>query len=147
MKKSDHSLKHICIAKIERSYIPPFDFSYTGIFKDSYANFPNDTLSNISLEEGEELICSTFINRETWTLLTTRRVFSMEGSVEFVHAMNGVKHKNFGDFKRSASQLYTKGKLLFSDGTEMPIIIETGRASMVLINGIMTLDQLVREKE
>ncbi|MCE7991621.1 MAG: hypothetical protein HEP71_06565 [Roseivirga sp.] len=142
MEKSDKSKKSIIIAKIERSYIPPFDFEFTGIFNEQDSNFPKDLLNEIALKEEEELICSTYVNDQVWTLLTTRRILSREGLSPDVHSIKGIKKWHFGDFKGYSKQPYTKGFLFFEDDKTVPVFIETGRASMVMVNGIMTLNQI-----
>ena len=142
MTKSDKSIKNISIAKIERSYIAPFDFEFTGIFNGKHSNFPKQVLDEISLENGEELICSTFVNEQIWTLLTTQRIFSREGLAPDVHSIKNIKKWNFGDFKGYSKQSYTKGFLFFEDDKVISVFVETGRASMILINGIMTLNKI-----
>ena len=139
MNKSDHSLKNICIATIKRSTIPPFDFSYTRIHE------TDDTIDNkkikvdLSLESGERVICSTIVNDKIWTILTTRRIISFEGVGIRQHLIKSIKEWDAGDFKGYSGQSYTKGFLHFVDGKIVPIFIETGRASMVMIYGIRTL--------
>lgn len=142
MKKTDQSKKNICIAKIERSYIPPFDFPFTSIFNGKNTNFPQRILDKLEFEKGEELICSTVINDKIWTLLTTRNIFSLEGVGMEKHTIDGINKWNWGDFKGYAKQPYTKGFLLFDDEKVVPVFIETGRASMIMIYGIMTISKI-----
>lgn len=142
MTKSDRSIKNICVAKIERSYVSPFDFEFTGIFNGKHSNFPKQVLDEILLENDEELICSTFVNERIWTLLTTQRIFSREGLSIDVLSINSIKKWNFGDFKGYSKQSYTKGFLFFEDDKALSVFIETGRASMILINGILTLNEI-----
>ena len=144
MKKSDEKIKKISLAKVERSYILPFDFEFTGIFNEEHSNFPKNILSEISLENGEELICSTFINDQIWTVLTSRSILSKEGITKDIHSIKQIKKWNFGDFKGFSKQPFTKGFLFFDDNKVVPVFIETGRASMIMINGIMTLNQIVK---
>jgi len=139
MDKSDQSLKNTCIAAIKRSTIPPFDFSYTRIYK------AGDTIDNekikteLIVESEERLICSTIINDKIWTILTTRRIISFEGVGLQQHSIKSIQEWNAGDFKGYSGQNYTKGFLHFTDGKIFPFFIETGRASMVMIYGIRTL--------
>ncbi|MFT6963770.1 MAG: hypothetical protein ACJAWV_003508 [Flammeovirgaceae bacterium] len=142
MKKTDKSKKNICLAKIERSYIPPFDFSFTGICNNSSPNFPQKIAEEGHLKKDEELLCFTFINEEIWTLLTTRRIISKEGPSPDEHSFDGIVKWDFGDFKGYSKQFYTKGFIFFEDDEVISIFIETGRASMIMINAIMTLDQI-----
>ncbi len=96
----------------------------------------------IDIEPDEELICSTYINPTIWTLLTTRRIFSLEGVALNKHKLSGIKKWDFGDFKGYSKQPYTKGFLHFENGDIITFFAETCEASMVMIYGVMTMNKL-----
>ena len=138
MEKSDRSVKNICIATIKRSTIPPFDFRYTNVYEgEGGGTLPIE--ESLHLEGGEELICSTIIDDKIWSILTTRRIVSFEGVGIRQHSIANIKAWDFGDFKGYSDQSYTKGFLHFVDDTIVPVFVETGRASMVMIYGVMTI--------
>ena len=145
---TDKAKMDICIAKIERSFTPPFDFKLTEVFTDdNNYNFPDSTLNEITLEAGEELICSTFVDEQTWTLLTTRRILTADGLSLDEHSIKGITKSNFGDYKDSVKQAHTKGFLFFKDGNVVPIFIETGRASTIMVTGITTISEANGDNE
>ncbi|MBT1705437.1 hypothetical protein [Chryseosolibacter indicus] len=142
--KPDKSIRDICIAAIKRSTIPPFDFPYTFIYEEG-DEIENIQVSNsVILQDNESLICSTIIDEKIWTVLTTRRIFSFEGVGLKEHSLLNINKWDFGDFKDYSKQTFTKGFLSFEDGNIVPVFVETGRASMVMIYGIMTFNKQVR---
>ena len=77
--KSDESVHKICIAAIARHTMKPYEFKWTSFFRDPItANL--EIFREVVLEEAELPICTCFVNDSEWTLLTTRRVFSRDGS-------------------------------------------------------------------
>lgn len=97
----------------------------------------------ITFEEGELPICSTVLDSERWTVLTTRRILTCEGSGVIQHSLPEMQRSEWGDFKGGSKQSYTKVSILFTDNTFIPVFIETGRASMVMIYGMETVSQLI----
>ena len=142
MEKSDKSKKGICIAAIKRHTIPPFEFRYTKIYDREGQTLIPAIKDTVHLENEEELICSTFVSPTIWTLLTTRRIFSLEGVGLKKHGLTGIKKWDFGDFKGYSKQPYTKGFLHFENGDVITFFIETQEASMVMVYGIRTMSKL-----
>lgn len=134
--KTPDKIHSICIAAIKRSYIPPFDFEYTSIYENSDTVESDKIGVDLKLASHELPICSTIISTKVWTLLTTDRIISFEGVEMQEHKLTSIKRWNFGDFKGYSEQSYTKGFLHFDDDTVVPVFVETGRASMVMIYGI-----------
>ncbi|WP_282335414.1 hypothetical protein [Pinibacter soli] len=54
MQKSDNSLKNICIAAINRSTIPPFDFQYTKIYEEETLSDNTNIKVDVRFENDEE---------------------------------------------------------------------------------------------
>lgn len=76
MEKSDKSIHNICIAKIKRSTLKPYDFKWTKFYetdsKNLFKNYP------FELDNEELVICSTVINSENFSILTTRKLITLE---------------------------------------------------------------------
>jgi hypothetical protein len=138
MKTAD-KIRSICIAAIKRSIIPPFDFEYSYIYENLDTVETPKIGVDLRLESHELPICSTIINPKVWTILTTEKIISFEGVGIQQHKLSTLEKWDFGDFKGYSKQIYTKGFLHFVDDTFIPVFVETGRASMVMINGIMTI--------
>lgn len=153
MEKNDTYLKEIVLAAIKRNTIKPFNFKYT-CFYDVNTSINDEQIRtltcvnpcsesswNFSLDmEGEEAyICSTIITDLLWTILTTRRILSREGLLFYSHSCNGFKIADYADFKGYAKQEYTKGCIVFKNDNIIPVFIETGNASMVMISGTRIL--------
>jgi hypothetical protein len=100
----------------------------------------------IVLQESELLICSTIVHEKLWTVLTTRRIFSYEGFGVMQHMLMNIKKWDYGDFKGYSKMNVTRGFIMFDNGDVFTIFIEAGRASMVMINGIGTFNQIVGEE-
>lgn len=109
MKKMDTSIKNITIAPIKRHTMKPFDFEYSDIYENNKTIVNEKVHNQINLEDGEELICSTIVNDSIWSVLTSRRIITLEGFGKIEHYLNGLKRSNAGDFKGYSKQEYTKG--------------------------------------
>ncbi len=133
----DQSNKKTCIESIKRFTIPPISFDLTNVHE-SNTNL-GEIEQLIELQQGEEIICSTFINESLWSIMSTRRIFTLEGVRQEQHLLDEIVKFDPGDFKGYAKQNYTKGFLQFGDGKIVPVFIETGRASMVMIYGVKTM--------
>lgn len=137
MTKSDKSLHNICIAAIKRSTMKPYDFKWT-MFYEFDQGIPASGLPII--ETGNErMICSTFIDAENYSILTTRQLITKQNGQLSSGSMDGAIDKAYGDFKGYQDKLFTVGQILLQNGTELNYFIETGRASMVMIYGVRTL--------
>jgi hypothetical protein len=162
MKKNDSDLKEITLAAIKRHTIKPFDFKYTNLYEENVSierevlktlynvyNHPDieefiDDL--LKMDAKEVFICSTIISEQIWTILTTRRIISREGVGLFEHKFEGIKNAEYADFKGYSKQEFTKGLLVFKDEKIIPLFIETGNASMVMIYGTGTLKKLIESR-
>lgn len=146
MQKKDISIKNITIASIIRHTIKPIDYTYSKVYDKKEETLDEKILSNINLEEGEELICSTVISDLIWSVLTSRRIITLEGLRKREHSLKGLKIRDIGDFKGYSKQKYTKGVLHFDDEKLIPFFIETGKASMIMVYGTNTATQLLNGK-
>lgn len=143
MKKTDQSKHRICISKIKRSTIQPYDvFQWTKFYEDNHTFF--DAYSNIpiQLKEEELLICSTIIDFNNYSILTTQKLITSENGVLesglIMHAENGW----YGNFKGHGNEKFTFGKIILENGKTLKYFIETGKASMIMVYGVKTLIQI-----
>jgi len=137
MTKSDKSKHNICIASIKRSTIKPYDFKWTK-FYESNADFHYPGLS-LDLSENELIICSTVIDADNYSIVTTQRLITKLNGQESVGNIEGATDKRYGDFKGYKDKLFTFGQIQLQNGADLAYFIEVGKASMVMIYGIRTL--------
>lgn len=137
MRKSDYSIHNICVASIKRSTMKPYDFKWTK-FYESNSDFPYIGLG-INLSEKELFICSTVIDADNYSILTTRKIVTCEKGFLSIGALFGASDQGYGDFKGLKRSATTFGRVRLDNGTELKYFIETGRASMVMIHGVRTL--------
>lgn len=135
IEKSDKSIHNICIAAIKRHTIKPFDFKWTRIYEDN-KDFINSL--DVSLSDKELVICSTVIDNDNFSILTTQRLITKEEGIVSSGEMNGAEGKGHGDFKGFVDKLFTFGSIQLSNGDTLKYFIETKRASMVMVYGVRT---------
>ncbi|GER60728.1 hypothetical protein ULMA_28360 [Patiriisocius marinus] len=137
MTKTDKSKHKISIASIKRSTYKPYDYKLTK-FHESNSDFPYSKIK-LDLKENELIICSTFIDSENYSILTTQKLITKENGIENVGNMIGATDKRYGDFKGFKDDLFTFGLVELENGTDLKYFIETGKASMIMIYGVRTL--------
>ncbi len=137
MTKTDKSIHNICIASIKRSTIKPYDFKWTKFYEDN-TEFPYAGLE-IDLMEDELFICSTFIDQNNFSIVTTRRLLTQQDGQLYSEYIQGATDKLYGDFKGYQDKDFTFGQVQVQNGNEIKYFIETGEASMVMIHGVRTL--------
>lgn len=136
MKKTDKSKHNICIAAIKRSTIKPYDYKFTK-FYESNEEFPY-TGMDIDLSENELIICSTVVNANNYSILTTQRLITNKNNIVATGELTNSKDKGCGMFK-SIKDDFVFGSITLENGSDLKYFIETGKASMIMINGIKTL--------
>lgn len=137
MKKTDSSKHNICIASIKRSTLKPYDFKWTK-FYDSETDFPYSGLS-LDLAENELIICSTVIDEDNYSILTTRQLMTKKEGQLYIGDIQGATDELYGDFKAYQDESITFGQIQLNNGKELIYFIETGKASMVMIHSLRTL--------
>lgn len=137
MTKTDQSKHNICIAAIKRKTMKPHDFKWTKYYE-SNAEFPYSGLL-LDLAENELIICSTMIDADNYSILTTQRLITHEKGQTNTGSIEGAQNKGYGDFTGYKDKLFTFGHILLYDGSELKYFIETGKASMVMTYGVSTL--------
>jgi hypothetical protein len=139
MIKTDKSIHNICIAAIKRSTIKPYDFKWTRFYEEN-ADFKNSFAGiEIDLSNNELIICSTVIDSDNFSVLTTRKLATKEKGNLLYGNLHGAIDKLYGDFKGALKrESITFGTIRLTNGNELRYFIETGRASMVMIHGVRT---------
>lgn len=138
MKKTDKSIHNICIASIKRSTIKPYDFKWTKFYENN-ADFPYSELE-IELADNELYICSTFIDNNNFSILTSKRLVTKQDGQLCSENILGATNKLCGNFKRGEDENnYIFGQIQLPSGNVLKYFIETGNASMVMIYGVRTL--------
>jgi len=115
----------------------PYDFKWTR-FYESNSDFPYQGLQ-LDLTQGELIICSTFIDGDNYSILTTQRLVTKQNGQTSAGNIAGATDKLYGDIKGHRDKTFTLGRIQLQNGTDLDYFIETGRASMVMIHGVRTL--------
>lgn len=137
MRKSDKSIHNISVASIKRSTMKPYDFNWTKFYESnsdfSYQGLPLD------LTEDELIICSTIIDGDNYSVLTTQKLITVGNGRERAENLMGATDKGYGDFKGYKDDQVTFGLVELQNGDNFKYFIETGKASMIMIHGVRTL--------
>ena len=117
----------------------PYNFRWTKFYevdvKKYFSNFP------FKLSESELIICSTIIDSDNFSVLTTQKLITNEnGNLEMGSLINA-KDELYGDFK-SKTNHFTFGNVKLENGKYLKYFIETKSASMVMIHGVKTSIQI-----
>lgn len=118
----------------------PIDYSLTKVYETHLLGDIDETIASAFRHVENELpIALTYVDKTNWTLLTTRQIISnINGCINQTLPGN-VLQKKWNDFKGYKDNSTTLGQLTLADNTTLDFIIETGRASMIIIYGIITL--------
>ena len=115
----------------------PYDFKWTK-FYESNSDFSYSGLHQY-LTENELFICSTVIDADNYSILTTQRLITKQNGQDNIGNIEGATDKLYGDFKGYKDKLFTFGQIQLKNGADLNYFIETGKASMIMIHGIRTL--------
>lgn len=115
----------------------PYDVFKWTKFYEVNSDFQYDGL-NLNLTDNELIICSTIIDTDNFSILTTQKLITTENGIESSGNLINAKDKGYGDFKRY-NDSFTFGLVELENGTELKYFIETGKASMFMIQGVRTL--------
>lgn len=135
--KTDKLIHALCIAEIKRSTFKPYDAYKWSRFYESNADFPYQDIE-LTLIENELIICATILASDNYSVLTTQRLITNESGMKKQGSMIGAERKTYGAFKAQEVD-FTLGIVRLEDGTDLKCLIETGKASMIMIHGIRTL--------
>jgi hypothetical protein len=143
MPKTDNSIHNICIAAIKRSTMKPYDFKWTRFYEENVdlsILFPG---IEVDLSPDELVICSTLIDSDNFSILTTQKLITKEKGSLVYGSLLGATNKLYGDFKGIRNkEPFTFGMVQLENGSDLKYFIETGKASMVMIYGVSTWIQI-----
>ena len=142
MIKTDSSKHNICIAAIKRSTMKPYDFRLTRFYEVNEDFHQTYSGINLNLLHEELIIASTVIDKNNFSVLTTRQLITSENAVLVSGKMDNAADKSYGDFKGYKNQPITFGAVQLEDVGELKYFIETGKASMIMIHAVRTLIKL-----
>lgn len=133
--KTDKLIKEITIAAINRSVMEPENWLYSKVCAE-------DKSTEFVLEE-DELPIFEINSPKAKTIITTRRIIENEnGKLSFVsfEEIDGVV---YGDFKKQINKPeLSKFRIVDMYGDEYDFQMETGKASIGLINSVKTVLKL-----
>lgn len=115
----------------------PYDFKYTK-FYESNTDFQYSKLQ-LELIKNELIICSTVIDSNNYSILTTQKLITNENGFVSIQNLIGAINKGYGDFKGYKNDSFTFGLVQLENGNDFKYFIETGKASMIMIHGLRTL--------
>ena len=130
--RDDSSIHKICILAIKKSLMDTAELSFTSIYENRDSKLP----FQLGLNFSELPICSTIKDSDNWSILTTQRLLSKINSVFTEANMETAQNRYYGDFKGYKSEQFTLGKVENSIGEEIEYLIETGKSSMVMVQGV-----------
>lgn len=144
MTKTDKSLHNICIAAIKRSTMKPYDFKLTKFYE--FNSEFQGTEIQLDFIDTELIICSTILNPDNYSILTTRRLLTKQDGQLTEGYIEGATDKSYGYFKDHRDKIFTFGQVQLQSGQEIKYFIETGKASMMMIHGVRTLIRTAQMK-
>lgn len=133
--KTDISIKEITIAVINRSVMEPVNWLYSKVCV-------GDKSTEFVLEE-DELPIFEINSQKAKTIITTRRIIENEnGKLSFVR-FEEIDDVVYGDFKKQINKPeLSKFRIVDMYGDEFDFQMETGKASIGLINSVKTVLKL-----
>jgi len=139
MVKSDKSKHNIALASIKRSTIKPYDYKWTRFYDSNSEFFNNMPEFPFHIVENELIICSTIIDKDNYSILTTQQLITKLNGIRVVGNLTGAIDGLHGQFKGQKGEPYVFGTVKLLNEIEIKYFIETGRASMIMIYGVRTL--------
>jgi hypothetical protein len=142
MRKTDKSIRNITLAAIKRSLIPDAACRFT-------RTYDKEMMSDIAFSENaieDELpVACTLVDANNYTLITTRQVITKKDGSKYVVSFQDIKTYTLGNFKSIKDSLVTVGSVINIDGGEVPVYIESGKPSMIIVNAIGTILNLIEK--
>lgn len=117
----------------------PYDFKSTS-FYESNSDFLYPELQ-ITWDKDELLVCSVIIDKDNFSILTTRRLLTKQNGELHLGSLKGATSKSMGDIRDHKDKVFTIGVIKLQDGNELKYFIETREASMVMAYGVKSLLQ------
>jgi len=100
----------------------PYDFKWSKFYEaNSDFSFHGHELD---LTDDELIICSTIIDEENFSILTTQKLITVENKRERAESLIGAIDKGYGDFKGHKDVQVTFGSVELENGDKMRYFIE-----------------------
>jgi hypothetical protein len=137
--KSDQIIHRFSIYEIKRSTYTPYNFRWTNFYENhsEFLQLYPDIQLNIA--EDELMICSTIIDEENYSILTTRRCVTKENGIEDIAYMPDAKKYDLPLNHKLEKYGYVLGTVELQNGKAFRFYIEAGKAAMVMTYGIRIL--------
>ena len=147
MRKPDNILRQTTVAAIKRKAMMLHQWELTRLYETDSFDAPDLIKKDLNLKENELPVASTIAKPTEWTFVTTKKVIGRTSNGLIDINMNDIEKWSWGDFKGKFGEPTTKMSLTTADGQKKDFIIESGKASMVMIYAVKTLKQLLRENQ
>ena len=133
--RTDKSIKEITIAAINRSVMEPENWLYSKVCLE-------DKSTEFVLEE-DELPIFEIKSKTAKTIITTRRIIENENEKLSIVSFEEIDDVVYGDFKKKVNKPeLSKFRIVDKHGDEFDFQMETGKASIGLINSVKTVLKL-----
>ena len=139
MKRSEKIKHKLAIASIKKRTFKPYDYKWTKFYESNFEFMY--CIPQFILEDKELVICSTIIDSNNLSILTTHKLFTIENWTISVGYLNGATDKNYGNFKNEKED-FVFGTVILKSGSSLKYFIETGKASMIMIQGVRKILQI-----
>jgi len=139
LTKSDQISHTFSIYEIKRSTYKPYEFRWTNFYDNNSDFLQCYPEIQLDIAEDELIICSTFIDADNHSLLTTRRVFTKEKGIEDIAYIEAAKSYSMPLNYKFEEFGYVFGTVELQNGNVFRYFLETGKAAMVMVYGIKTL--------
>ena len=85
------------------------------------------------------------MDANNYTLITTRRIITLKDGSKYAGSFQNIKTYKFGDFKGMRDNPVTIGSLTTINDEHIPLLIESGKPSMIVVNAIGTILNLTED--
>ena len=144
MKKCDTILRQTAVAAIKRNAMMPEQWKFTKLYESDAIDILGPIQDELKLGENELPVASTITKPTDWTFVTTKKVIGRTANELISMNIDDIEEWSWGDFKGSLEEPTTTMSLTTAEGQKKVFIIESGKASMVMIYAVKTLQQLSR---
>ena len=139
MTKSDPVLHSFTIYEIKKATFKPYDFKWTKFHENNSDFVQLYPEIQLDVEENELIICSTVIDADNFSILTTRRIVTKENGIEDMGYMAGATTHDYPFYVGHEKFNYIFGTVVLPNGNAFRHFIEAGKACAMMIYGIKTL--------
>lgn len=139
MTKSKQIIHSFSVYEIKRGTIRPYNFRWTKFHENNSGFQQAYPELRLNITEDELIICSTVIDADNYSLLTTQRIITKEEGIKEIRYMASATSYSMPRNYKFEHYDYLFGTIEFQDGEVFRYFLEPGKAAMVMIQGIKTL--------